>query len=119
MAKRIRTEYFRNYFKAHARTGEYAPTYAKFLYQARKRKLEVTITQIEYLELRSLPCHYCGGELPVFGTGVDRVDSGKGYVTGNTVSCCSICNIAKSDLTWEEFIGWVERVYKKNCGGQI
>lgn len=31
------------------------------------------------------------------GIGLDRLDNAKGYEPGNVVSCCSECNIARSD----------------------
>jgi hypothetical protein len=42
--------------------------------------------------------------------GIDRYDSSMGYCSANSVSCCSICNRAKSNLLPSEFEGWIERV---------
>lgn len=46
--------------------------------------------------------------------GIDRVDSAQGYVLTNVVPCCKQCNRAKSDLSREEFLTWVERVHAHN-----
>src|SRR4029077_519727 len=59
---------------------------------ARKRKHVVLISLDEYANLANLPCHYCGGKLPEFGSGIDRKDSSKDYTADNCVSCCSTCN---------------------------
>lgn len=42
--------------------------------------------------------------------GIDRLNNDKGYTVENIVSCCSICNKAKSNLTMEEFLAWIERI---------
>lgn len=54
-------------------------------------------------------CHYCEGILPEAGYGLDRMDSSQGYVSGNVVPCCTLCNCFKREMfTYEEmkiFIG--------------
>ncbi len=48
------------------------------------------------------PCHYCGD--PIETVGIDRVNSSLGYVPGNMVPCCSICNYMKLTSCREDFI---------------
>jgi hypothetical protein len=69
-------------------------------------------------------CHYCG-EKPSNNmiyrqkyftyefsyNGLDRIDSKKGYIKGNVVSCCKRCNIAKSDMEYSEFINHIKRIF--------
>ncbi len=43
--------------------------------------------------------------------GIDRLNSGSGYESGNCVSCCKTCNLAKNDLGVEEFRTWVRAIY--------
>jgi len=43
--------------------------------------------------------------------GIDRIDSSKGYVAGNVVTCCEQCNRAKLDYSVEEFKSWLKRAY--------
>jgi len=31
------------------------------------------------------------------GSGIDRLDNTKGYIIGNIVSCCTICNIIRGE----------------------
>lgn len=64
-------------------------------------------------------CQYCGRApkvrklrigkrfLDVVAHGIDRVDSDKGYVPGNVVACCTECNLAKNDMTLDEFKSWL------------
>ncbi len=45
-------------------------------------------------------------------SGLDRIDSLKGYTLDNIVSCCKICNIAKHNMTQNEFLLWIKSVVK-------
>jgi len=38
------------------------------------------------------------------GFGIDRIDNSKGYIEGNMVPCCKICNWMKSDKSSIDFI---------------
>ncbi len=44
-------------------------------------------------------------------TGVDRVDSSKGYTIDNVVPACIHCNRAKNDLGQKEFYNLISRIY--------
>ena len=66
---------------------------------ATRRNLLVGITFEYYQELISTNiCHYCPNELPVSGSGIDRLDHFKGYIVGNVVPCCWDCNARKGAL---------------------
>ena len=55
-----------------------------------------------FTELLLSPCIYCGTER---SNGIDRVVNSIGYIPGNCISCCSICNFMKgSRITYQEFI---------------
>jgi hypothetical protein len=89
----------------------------------------------EFRRLTKMNCHYCGVEprqvkrveIDSYSTreavenseyvynGIDRIDSNKGYVLGNIVSCCYHCNLAKSDYPVEEFREWLKRAYQHFC----
>ena len=45
--------------------------------------------------------------------GIDRIDNTKGYLSDNCVSCCSHCNTAKMQMTYEDFRKWVTAVYER------
>jgi len=86
---------------------------------------QLTKEQIRYLTKQS--CHYCG-DAPsqvyknprVNGNyvynGLDRVDNDKGYTTDNVVSCCFVCNRAKSVMTLKEFRSWAFRLCEHLAG---
>lgn len=65
-------------------------------------------------------CFYCDSEpsnmISQYGfkyNGLDRVDSSKGYSLSNVVTCCKICNRAKSDLSQKDFYDWIEKLNVK------
>lgn len=84
-----------------------------------------------FKELTKGNCHYCGIQpiqvyqlknprtgkirsgIPINYNGIDRVDSTKGYFNDNVVTCCKVCNRAKSNLSLDDFKDWISRVYLK------
>lgn len=42
---------------------------------------------------------------PFTFNGIDRLDNSGGYVSGNIVSCCQRCNMAKGKMSAGDFIG--------------
>ncbi len=77
--------------------------YARSL--AKRRGFEWALSEQEYTAFRSLPCHYCGFQLPQTGMGIDRMDSRLAYFVGNVVPCCTDCNAAKNaNFTYEEML---------------
>lgn len=80
---------------------------------------ELSREDVERLIFRD--CVYCGSPPsnvkvgkntlePLRYSGIDRVDSSLGYVAGNVVPCCRVCNNAKSNLSLAEFRAWVQRL---------
>ncbi len=92
---------------------------------AKKRKCNFELTKEQFFELTQKDCHYCGAKpnnVSKFRgcngsyvyNGIDRVDNAKGYIIGNVVSCCKICNSAKGTSTLQEFKDWGKRFYNKS-----
>lgn len=44
--------------------------------------------------------------------GADRIDNTKGYVSGNVVPCCTLCNQMKLDHTFEDFKEHIACIYR-------
>jgi len=99
--------------------------FSTYRYAAKARSLSFELTAEEFKSIVISKCTYCGVEPSrvTYGSrgskkehgkfisnGVDRVDNTQGYTIANCVPACSICNIAKSDLTQEEFLNWLERI---------
>lgn len=88
---------------------------------AARRRLQFDLGYDEFAQIIKQPCHYCG--LPPSNnkitkncagflySGIDRIDSARGYTSGNVVAACAQCNKAKRDLGYDEFLSWVRRVY--------
>lgn len=75
--------------------------YRKYKRDAEQRNLDFCLTYEEFEHLITQPCYYCGN-LPEneFGnkyTGIDRIDSSRGYTVGNCIPCCFMCNHMKSN----------------------
>lgn len=91
---------------------------------ARGRGYIFNLSREQFINITSKDCFYCG-EPPsniadsgyATGTytysGIDRVDNNKGYIVENCVPCCKTCNIAKQNLTQEDFLNWIKKVYNK------
>lgn len=113
--KRDRKEYYRAYRKSrpdHRDNRTAKGMFVKLLNSAKIRNLPVTITVEEYVKAQQSKCTYCGGDLPKWGHGLDRINSSLGYTLENIVPCCKQCNKAKNTLSCEEFKAWVVRVFR-------
>ncbi len=103
------------------------PAFNRLWYNYRRmasiRHLPFTITKVEFKLITLSPCFYCGehpkykihdnkkGDLSSYTyNGLDRRDNNKGYTTENVVPCCAICNLAKSNLSYEKFIEWIGKI---------
>jgi hypothetical protein len=100
--------------------GVYSGLYREYNRSAKKRGLEFSLSKEEFTSLASGNCYYCGSEpalrkadrrKPIKSNGIDRQNNSQGYTFSNSRSCCKICNIAKSTLSFEEFIAWISKVY--------
>lgn len=86
--------------------------YAGLRSKCKSRNLELSLSFEQYSELvENKLCHYCGTSLKNSrGASLDRVDSAKGYIPGNCVPCCYLCNVMKSDRTLEQFYAQIELI---------
>jgi DNA-binding transcriptional ArsR family regulator len=108
------------------RDTPYIRIFHGYLSGARMRGLsmELSLAQVKFIV--SLPCFYCG-EAPLNNltgrkhgrstqktvlkyNGIDRVDSQQGYMTGNVLPACHMCNRAKSDSAISDFVSWLSRL---------
>ena len=82
--------------------------FSNYKAKAARRGLSWKLEFGEFRELSKQTCAYCGtAPLQSYGSyrynGVDRLDSRRGYIPLNCVSCCKVCNCAKKTLTFAEF----------------
>jgi hypothetical protein len=101
--------------------------YSGYRYRAQRDNIFFSLTPEEFGVLIKQPCAYCHcdpkGKETVTGlryNGLDRVVNTRGYVPGNVVPACGLCNSIKSDkLTHKEMkaaMAAVLRVRKKKRG---
>lgn len=93
-------------------------TYLTVLRTASRRSLDWQIDEKQWVEISAKNCYYCNIEpsnvITEYGykySGLDRIDSSLGYIMENIVPCCRNCNLAKNNMSQEEFFEWVKRVY--------
>jgi len=91
---------------------------------ARRKNLLFSLDNESLTELFKSPCTYCGqtetnvvkGLGKTSGdysyVGLDRIDPTLGYVLGNVVPCCWVCNMMKNTLEKDFFLKHVEKIYK-------
>lgn len=97
--------------------------YSNYKYNAKKRKLVFDISLEQFKIITKCVCYYCGIE-PKFVyhrkstngeytyNGIDRLDNNIGYIFNNIAPCCRICNFAKRTSTTDDFLNWIDKVYK-------
>jgi 5-methylcytosine-specific restriction endonuclease McrA len=102
---------------------------------AKNRNIKWCLTYDEFVKASTKNCFYCNekprkinamsapslkADTPNFNyndynvlfTGLDRLDSSKDYTLNNVVSCCVMCNRAKSDMTIKEFKNHIKKIYE-------
>lgn len=106
--------------------------FRQYQINAEKKGLAFELTKERWLRLTQLPCVYCGAlksnrhkankkcnyTQDFTYNGIDRVDSAKGYIESNCVSCCGTCNLAKRHMPVKEFLDWVDRIFKYQHQGE-
>ena len=75
---------------------------------AKRRQLDFQLTKEEFYNITSQPCQYCGN-LQKY-SGIDRIDSIKGYYFQNCVPCCEICNKMKLDYSTEFWMNHMKQI---------
>ena len=87
--------------------------FIEYTRNSKRRNIEFSLTFEEFEELTKQKCYYCNSySVGKDYCGIDRIDSNIGYELCNCVSCCKNCNLAKNDLTYEEFKEFITKVFK-------
>lgn len=100
-------------------------SYLKHSKDKRSRIVDFNLTLNEVQQLCSQSCHYCNESyslikkdiyfnengIEIKYNGLDRIDSNKGYTSDNVVPCCTRCNMAKNDMTMDEFKCWLNKIF--------
>jgi 5-methylcytosine-specific restriction endonuclease McrA len=83
--------------------------YRGYRRKARKTNMHFSIDLVDFYDLISEPCFYCGSNGEPY-IGVDRVCPKLGYSHENTVPCCMACNRAKFTHTPQDLLDWAKRI---------
>jgi hypothetical protein len=98
---------------------------ADYMRSASRHTRKFELSEEQFFSLISQNCHYCGSEPRLIDrfsargfrcNGVDRIDNSIGYIEGNCVPCCEICNMSKRTLSIDEWKAWLRQAYKHQFG---
>jgi hypothetical protein len=86
---------------------------------AKRRDLPFEISLNVFQKMIKDCCFYCGAPPSIkvhkrdieFFSGLDRLDSNKGYLDNNVLPSCPTCNIMKWELSFEEFLRHILTIY--------
>lgn len=86
------------------------------------RGLKFELPVEDFKKLTKDNCYYCGqspnrimksksDNSEYLYNGIDRLDSNIGYLSGNIVTCCIVCNRMKMVLNHDNFINKIKYIY--------
>ena len=102
--------------------------YSNYKSKCKTKNWEFDLLINEFKDLVLQDCWYCGlkpnnyrrlligpkSYSRQYISGIDRIDSSKGYVLSNCRPCCEDCNLAKRQLSEKQFFELIERIYIKH-----
>jgi hypothetical protein len=88
---------------------------------AKTRGLLYELSLNDFVAITQKNCHYCGqkpinvytargGSIYTYN-GIDRLDNTRGYVSGNCMPCCAVCNYMKTNFTVDKFLTKIKEIY--------
>lgn len=104
-------------------TSAFKRIFRTYKNRAKYRNLSFTLSIEEFKKIIDSNCFYCNLEPDNISkeyntiysySGIDRLDNNLGYTVKNSVACCKTCNIAKNNLSTEEFKSWIKRLVSFN-----
>lgn len=95
--------------------------YNYYYRNAVRKNQSFSLKKKQFKRIASSLCHYCKAEPKDYFkrendngrflyNGVDRKTNHRGYTLKNSLPCCRICNRAKSDLSYDEFMNYINRL---------
>jgi len=99
--------------------------YSGYKKSAQARNFVFSLHKEDFRKIISKNCFYCGVEpLQILNrkfsngeylfNGIDRKNNLLGYTKENCLPCCFICNRAKGNMAYKDFILWIKRIAKKS-----
>lgn len=111
--------------------ASYNMLFGQYRYNAKIKKLIFELDKKSFKEIISQDCYYCGTKPKkynayasnsrgvshvgfanawVYVNGVDRIDSTLGYVKGNCIPCCTVCNKMKLTYSVKFFVHHIFKI---------
>lgn len=94
--------------------------YNAYKHSAEIRNIDLELTKEDFRNMIFEPCFYCGHKgdnnyshqkhLGILHNGIDRINSSIGYTKNNIVTCCKRCNFSKRDLSYQDWINYLNRI---------
>ena len=93
--------------------------FVKYRHDSKRKNRQFKLGFHYFVKIITGNCYYCGTEpvslyrryeLRVLYNGIDRVNSSVGYITGNSVPCCFLCNQMKTNFSVDVFLRQVGAV---------
>ncbi len=102
----------RKYYRTYRKINRQKPNILYIDTKARAKRCghKFILTFKQFMNFWQQPCSYCGS--PIKTIGLDRVNTKKGYISNNIVSCCAMCNRMKLDHTVNAFMKQCENIIK-------
>ena len=95
----------------------YHSNFTALKYRAKnKLKCPFELSWPEFMEIVVHECRYCGD---TENNSIDRLDNSIGYLKGNLVPCCKICNDMKKAHSEDFFIAHIRNVWRHTAGFNI
>lgn len=113
--------------------------YKRYISGAKRRNLTFDLNLDDFRSITQQNCMYCGQKPRPYSVyevkdqnaspetkkrsyvnynGIDRIDSNVGYNLKNCVPCCYTCNIAKHNMSIDDFQKWISNVYTNFIQGK-
>lgn len=123
--KKYITKYSR-YKNNASKDGGFKKLLKQYTDNAKIRNIEFSLSTEDFSKLVFGDCYYCNKE-PIndignklkttIYNGIDRVDNSLGYTKDNSVTCCTICNFMKRDLSLTDFFKQIETIFNLRIKG--
>ena len=85
--------------------------YTDYKKRAQNKQFEFEISEEQFDVITSKSCYICGKTPSIsHRNGIDRFDSGLGYVVDNCRSCCADCNYMKRGYDFDEWIAQLVKI---------
>lgn len=96
--------------------------YLSYKLRAKDKNIDFFLSKEEFRIIVTRKCIYCNSDGDMthikrsknglfISNGIDRVDSKKGYIIENCVSCCKKCNIMKNQFSKDDFFNHIIKIY--------